>query len=48
MLQETVDWKTLSTSSSTIEGEAVEERMVRKTKPQPVRQDTKEVRISRF
>ena len=43
MLEKTVDRKTLSTSSSTIEGEGVERHMVRKTGTDPIRQDTKEV-----
>ena len=44
MIQETVDRKDLSTSSSTIEGECPEERMIRKTSAATVRQDTQEVR----
>ena len=44
MIQETVDRKDLSMSSSTIEGECPEERMIRKTKAATVRQDTQEVR----
>ena len=44
MIQETVDRKDLSTSSSTIEGECPEERMIRKTKAATVRQDVQEVR----
>ena len=43
MLEKTVDCKALSTSSSTIEGEGVQEQMVRKTRTGPIRQDTKEV-----
>ena len=45
MLQQTVDRKELSTSSSTIEGEGTEERMMRKTRA-TVRQDTQEVSTS--
>ena len=45
MLQQMVDRKELSTSSSTIEGEGTEERMMRKTRT-TVRQDTQEVSTS--
>ena len=38
-----MDRKTLSTSPSTIEGKGMEEHMVRKTRTDPIRQDTKEV-----
>ena len=45
ILQQTVDRKELSTSSSTIEGEGTEERMMRKSRA-TVRQDTQEVSTS--
>ena len=45
MLEDTVDRKDLSTSSSTIEGELKEERMVRKSRT-TVRQDTQKVSTS--
>ena len=45
MLQETVDRKELSTSSSTIKIEGTEERMMRKTRA-TMRQDTQEVSTS--
>ena len=45
ILQQTVDRKELSTSSSTIEGEGTEERMMRKNRA-TVRQNTQEVSIS--
>ena len=45
MLQQMVDRKELSTSSSTIEGESTGERMMRKTRA-TVRQDTQEVSTS--
>ena len=43
MLKKTVEHKALSTNSSTIKGEGVEEQMVRKTRTGPIRKDTKEV-----
>ena len=45
MLQQTVDRKELSTSSSTIEGEGTVKRMMRKTRA-TVRQDTQKVSTS--
>ena len=47
MLKETVQRKELSTSTE-VKGEGEEEKMVRRTDPGAVRQDTKEVDRSRF
>ena len=43
MIQETVDRKDLSMSSSTIEGEGTEKMMIRKTRMTTVRQTVQEV-----
>ena len=47
MLQETEDWRELSTSTE-IEGEGHEDKMVRRATGQPTRQDTKTVSRARL
>ena len=47
MLKETADWRELSTSTE-MEGEGPEEKMMRRATGQPTRQDTKTVRRARL
>ena len=47
MLKETADWRELSTSTE-IEGEGPEEKMMRHATGQPTRQDTKTVSRARL
>ena len=47
MLKETADWRELSTSTE-MEGEGPEEKMMRRATGQPTRQDTKTVSRARL